>query len=191
MRISVSQPKPVAIYQLKITLERIRPPIWRRVQVSETILLPQLHDLIQAVMGWHGEHLHAFQVGTLSYGQHGFELDDLMEDERRVRLSQIAPFEKSKFRYEYDFGDDWCHTILVEKILPVESGKDYPVCLTGKRACPPEDCGGIWGYSAFLEAISNPEHEEHEEMMEWFGGEFDPEAFDVAAVNTKLRLRFA
>ena len=134
-------------------------------------------------------HLHAFRVGNTSYGQPDSELDDWMQDERRVRLAQIAPAEKSKFRYEYDFGDDWHHIVVVEKISPVERGKTYPVCLAGKRACPPEDCGGPWGYSEFLEAISNPEHEQHEELLEWIGGEFDPEVFDVATVNAELQAR--
>jgi hypothetical protein len=189
MRKSVSKTEPVAIYQLKITLEHIRPPIWRRIQVPGAVLLPHLHRLIQTVMGWEDAHLHAFRVGNTSYGQPDSDLNDWMQDERRVRLAQIAPAEKSKFRYEYDFGDDWHHIVVVEKISPVERGKIYPVCLTGKRACPPEDCGGPWGYSEFLEAISNPEHEQHEELLEWIGGEFDPEAFDVASVNTELQAR--
>jgi hypothetical protein len=187
MRRDTSKTEAVAIYQLKITLEAIRPPIWRRVQVPGTILLPHLHRLIQAVMGWDDAHLHAFQVGDTSYGQPDSELDDWMQDERRIRLAQIAPAEKSKFRYEYDFGDDWRHMVVVEKILPVAVGQIYPVCLAGKRACPPEDCGGPWGYPEFLEAISNPKHEQHDELLEWIGGEFDPEAFDMAAVNGELQ----
>lgn len=189
MRNSVSKTEPVAIYQLKITLEHIRPPIWRRMQVPGAVLLPHLHRLIQVVMGWEDAHLHAFRVGTIAYGLPDSELDDWMQDERRIRLSQIAPVEKSKFRYEYDFGDDWHHLVVVEKIAPVERGKIYPVCLAGKRACPPEDCGGPWGYSEFLEAISNPEHEQHEELLGWIGGEFDPETFDVAEVNEEIRAR--
>ena len=88
---------------------------------------------------------------------------------------------------KYDFGDSWEHELLVEKRLPLEAGKRYPVCLTGKRACPPEDCGGIWGYASLLEAIRDPEHPEHEEMLEWVGGEFDPEAFDLDEVNRELQ----
>jgi hypothetical protein len=95
--------------------------------------------------------------------------------------------EKDKCLYEYDFGDSWEHEVLVEKILPREQGKRYPVCLTGKRACPPEDCGGIWGYAEFLEAINDPQHPEHEEMREWVGGEFDAEAFDPDEVNRELQ----
>jgi hypothetical protein len=89
--------------------------------------------------------------------------------------------------YEYDFGDRWDHELVIEKILPLEAGKHYPACLAGKRACPPEDCGGIWGYAGSLEAIHDPKHPEHEEMLEWVGGEFDPDAFDVDEVNTGLQ----
>ena len=131
MRKDASKIGTVAIYQLKINLENIRPPIWRRVQVPGAILLPHLHHLIQTVMGWEDAHLHAFRVGDTSYGQLDSDLDDWMQDERRIRLTQIAPAEKSKFRYEYDFGDDWRHLVVVEKILPAEVGQIYPVCLGG------------------------------------------------------------
>ena len=94
---------------------------------------------------------------------------------------------KDKLIYEYDFGDSWEHELLVEKILPLDEAKRYPVCLTGKRACPPEDCGGIWGYVSFLEVIHDPEHPEHEEMLEWVGGACDPEAFDLDEVNVELQ----
>ena len=153
------------------------------------ITLPKLHYLILAVMGWSGGHMHAFRVGDTSYGEPAPELDDWMQNENRIRLSQIAPVEKSGFRYEYDFGDDWQHAVVVEKILPAEKGKAYPLCVTGKRACPPEDCGGAWGYTEFLEAIADPEHEEHEQLLDWIGGEFDPEAFDLTEVNARLHGR--
>jgi hypothetical protein len=109
------------------------------------------------------------------------------KDARTVTLERLVPREKSKLLYEYDFGDSWDHELLVEKRLPLAAGKRYPVCLTGKRACPPEDCGGVWGYASVLEAIRDPEHPEHEEMLEWVGGEFDPEAFDLDEVNRELR----
>ena len=104
-----------------------------------------------------------------------------------MSLQQVVSRVKDKLIYEYDFGDSWEHELLVEKILPLEEGKRYPVCLTGKRACPPEDCGGIWGYASLLEAIRDPEHPEHEEMVDWVGGEFDPEAFDLDEVNRELQ----
>jgi hypothetical protein len=110
-----------------------------------------------------------------------------MKDASKVKLSQIVRGEKQKFTYEYDFGDSWEHEILIEKILQPEAGVRYPVCITGKRACPPEDCGGIWGYADLLETIKNPDDEEYEEMMEWLGGDFDPEAFDLDSIDKALR----
>jgi hypothetical protein len=110
-----------------------------------------------------------------------------MQDERKFKLNQIAPREKHKFIYEYDFGDSWEHVILVEKILSPEPGATYPECVKGRRARPPEDVGGIWGYADFLEAIRDPTHPEHESYVEWIGGEFDPEAFDLDEVNAALR----
>jgi len=103
-----------------------------------------------------------------------------------VRLNQIADA-GAKFVYEYDFGDSWEHILLVEKVLPMEPDQQYPVCIKGKRACPPEDVGGVWGYYGFLEAIQDPDHPEHEDYLEWIGEDFDPEAFDLDAVNAALR----
>lgn len=109
-----------------------------------------------------------------------------MHDEQEVTLGQIAAGEGFKFRYECDFGDSWLHQVRVEKILPPEPGRSYPVCIKGRRACPPEDVGGMWGYYHFLEAIQDPDHEEHDEYLEWVGGAFDPEAFDLEEVNQAL-----
>jgi hypothetical protein len=107
--------------------------------------------------------------------------------ERRVKLSQVVRDEKARFVYEYDFGDDWLHQIVVEKILPPEEGKSYPVCLAGKRAAPPEDCGGIWGYYELLETLSNPDDPEYADMLEWAGGPINPEEFDLDEINQVLR----
>jgi hypothetical protein len=176
------------IYQLKITLTGIKPPIWRRVQVPADLTLAKLHDVIQVVMGWTNAHLHQFIIDGTYYGLRDpdFGLDDV-EDERKVKLNQVVRGEKAKFTYEYDFGDSWEHALVVEKVLPPESGVKYPVCVEGKRNCPPEDCGGIWGYEEILEVLQNPKHPEYEERLEWLGGEYDPEAFDVAEVNRGLR----
>jgi Plasmid pRiA4b ORF-3-like protein len=167
------------VYQIKVTLRGSKPPIWRRFQVTSDTSLVQLHRILQHVMGWEGYHLHQFIVDGVMYGE-----TDMMDagdtvDEKTVALDKMVRREKFKFIYEYDFGDSWEHELLIEKMLPVEDGKTYPVCLTGKRACPPEDCGGIWGYSDFLEAIQDPAHPEHDERLEWVGGEFDPAAFDL------------
>ena len=173
-------------YQLKITLRHTHPPIWRRIEVPADIKLGKLHDVLQAVMGWYDSHLHAFRVGHTSYGVPQPEFPGDFQNERNVRLGQLVG-KGNKLIYEYDFGDGWEHELLVEKVLPAEKGRRYPLCLAGKRACPPEDCGGPWGYERLLEVLRAPKHEEHEEMREWIGGDFDPEAFDLTAVNRELR----
>jgi len=177
------------IYQLKITLRDSKPPIWRRVLVPGDIALGELHYVIQIAMGWYNSHLHQFIVGDLYYSNPSFGLDEYagnVKSENRAILSRIVSGEKFKFTYEYDFGDSWEHTILVEKILPPDPQRKLPVCIKGKRACPPEDIGGVWGYDTFLEAINNPEHPEHAMYREWIGGDFDPETFDLDAINRRL-----
>lgn len=176
------------IYQLKITLRGTKPPIWRRVQVPSDITLAKLHNIIQAAMGWYGGHLHEFEIHGQAYGQPFPEMDfaDIKSD-LTLRLNQFVAGEKFKFPYLYDMGDAWDHQILVEKVLPPDPAVQYPICIKGKRACPPEDCGGVWGYAEFLEAIQNPQHPEHDEMLEWIGGDFDAEAFDLEATNYRLQ----
>jgi len=177
------------VYQLKVTLKGSKPPIWRRIQVRGNTTLAKLHGIIQTAMGWTDSHLHQFTIDGVSYGTPDPDGELELKSERRVKLGQLVARGKARFRYEYDFGDSWDHEIEVEQILPPEPGVRYPVCLAGKLACPPEDCGGIWGYVEFLEAIGNPEHEEHEAMLEWVGGAFAPEAFDLVAVNRLLQQR--
>jgi len=142
-------------------------------------------------MGWEDCHLHQFIVRGEYYGPLDPEDREWhMEkgDEEEISISQVAKTgRKVRFIYEYDFGDSWQHEILLEKILEPEPNVAYPRCIEGARACPPEDVGGIWGYGDFLEAISDPNHESHAEMLEWVGGEFDPEKFDLNAVNRELR----
>jgi hypothetical protein len=153
-------------------------------------ILPEFVDYPQplhALMGWEGYHLYQFVVGGMAYSDPRMLEEMEGEDARRVTLATLVWGEQFKFLYEYDFGDSWEHELLIEKMLPFEAGKRYPVCLTGKRACPPEDCGGIWGYADFLEAIRDPQHPEYDEMLAWVGGEFDPDAFDLDEVNTALQ----
>jgi hypothetical protein len=180
-----------SIYQLKVTLKGSSPPIWRRIQVPSNISLEKLHGILQVVMGWYDCHLHQFKAHGAYYGTRDRDLGIgwgvEVRSERAAKLSQIAPTEKSRFTYEYDFGDSWEHDILVEKIMPPEEGVSYPICIKGKRACPPEDVGGIWGYDSFLEAMQDPKHPEHEDMLEWVGGSFDPEEFDLEGVNRALK----
>ncbi|HKP54816.1 MAG TPA: plasmid pRiA4b ORF-3 family protein [Chloroflexia bacterium] len=187
--LSPKQSANTSIYQLKVTLQDTRPPIWRRIQVTGDTTLARLHLILQAVMGWEDGHLHQFIIGDVYYGTRelDFGFGREVQDELRVKLSQVAPDEKTKFIYEYDFGDSWYHQILVEKISTPEEGMRYPVCIKGKRACPPEDVGGVWSYESFLDIIGDPNHPEREDLLEWAGGEFDPEKFDMEAVNKELR----
>jgi len=178
----------VPIYQLKVTLEESKPPIWRRLLVRSDVTLATLHDILQAAFGWTESHLHQFIVGGTYYGEPhpDYGMDD-MKDERKVKLNQVLQQEKGSFRYEYDFGDGWMHRIVLEKIVAPEAGQHYPVCVTGRRAGPPEDVGGMWGYYNFLEAISDPEHEEHDDYVEWIADEWDPEEFDLEEINGQLK----
>lgn len=176
------------VYQLKVTLLGIEPPIWRRFQMLGTTTLGELHLVLQVVMGWDGDHLHQFLKDKMVYGPVGDEdgLDDA-EDEAETWVCDLVSRARSKFIYEYDFGDGWEHEIVVEKTFAPEKDAQYPVCLEGARACPPEDCGGAWGYASLLEIIRDPKHEQHQERLAWIGAKFDPEAFDVARVNRELR----
>lgn len=186
--------KPQSIYQLKITLSGIRPPIWRRVQVSSDYTLGDLHPVIQVAMGWCDGHLHSFTIDGEDYGMpmdDDFGFSDMeMNDESEVKLSKIIPGEKFKFSYLYDFGDSWDHQILVEKVLPPDSDATYPVCIKAKRACPPEDCGGPWGYPDLLEVIQDKNHPDHEEMLDWVGGSFDPEEVNLDQINAQFKRGF-
>ncbi len=175
------------VYQIKVTLEGMRPPIWRRLEVLSDTTLDSLHLILQVVMGWDNYHLHEFIIGGIEYGHPDTDFDSEVENEKRVKLYQVAPKENMKFIYEYDFGDGWRHTVLIEKILPVEKGKHYPCCVKGKRACPPEDVGGPGGYSEFVETILDITHQDHDDMLEWVGGEFDPDAFNIDGINESLK----
>jgi hypothetical protein len=175
------------ICQFKVTLRGSKPPIWRRVQAPGDITLGALHTVLQLVMAWDGYHLHQFVVGDTFYSDPAM-MDDLDTlDEDTTMLRQVAPREGMKIFYEYDFGDSWEHELLVEKYLPAAPDQPYPVCLTGRRASPPEDCGGVWGYAALLDALADPKHPDYEHWREWVGDDFDPAAFDLAAINARLR----
>ncbi len=177
------------IYQLRITLSGLEPPIWRRVAVDGRSSLGQLHTVIQIAMGWTDSHLHAFRVGDSQYGQRLPELEDWgpeMLDEERFTLAQTAPDAGSELTYEYDFGDGWEHLVQVEALGEPESGVPYPRCLEGERSCPPEDVGGIWGYLDFLQAYLDKDHPEHTTYFEWLGPGFDPGHFDLDAVNQDM-----
>jgi hypothetical protein len=180
------------ILQLKISLVGVsKPPVWRRLLVPATMRLDRLHEAIQIVMGWQDYHLHAFSAGSVEYGPPDPELGH--SDERRTRVIDVIHDPKDRMRYVYDFGDHWQHDIVVEKVGVAEPGVRYPSCVAGTGCCPPEDCGGVWGYADLREALADPSHEQHEDMLEWLGletaDEFDPTAFDVSEADVLLRGR--
>ncbi|MFQ5883046.1 MAG: plasmid pRiA4b ORF-3 family protein [Candidatus Methylomirabilales bacterium] len=171
-------------YELKVTLRGTKPPIWRRLEVKADTRLFEFHQILQVAMGWTDSHMHQFVAKGKCYGapDPGFLPD--RENEKKVRLDQVLRKPKDRMIYEYDFGDSWEHEVVVERVMPAEPGPHrYPSVTAGKRACPPEDCGGIPGFYHFLEAIQNPDHPDHEDMLEWWGGRFEPEAFDVQKAN--------
>jgi hypothetical protein len=176
-----------SIYQLKVTLKRTCPPVWRRLQVASTDSLEDVHIGIQIVMGWANDHLHQFMKDRVCYGMSDEDFPSDMLDEVDFRLDQVLKKEKDTLIYEYDFGDSWEHTVVLEKILPFDKDVTLPVCLKGSRACPPEDIGGVGGYEIFLKIIADPSHPEYEDMLEWVDEDFNPEYFDLAEVNDLLR----
>ena len=175
------------VYQLKVSLVGSTPLVWRRVQVVADTKLSKLHKILQAVMGWGNYHLYEFIINKVSYGEPHPDYEKNMEAASKTTVAHVASAPGANLTYIYDFGDGWQHIILVEKILQAEPEVKYPLCIDGAMACPPEDCGGIGGYANFLEAISDPTHDEHETMLGWIGGEFDPEAFDRDRVNATLK----
>jgi hypothetical protein len=204
-----------SIYQLKISLNDIKPAIWRRVQVPADIFLDDLHLVIQVAMGWENYHVYDYSKSTPRTwyrlpmeGEKDFMKElfgdilegfsDIMEQEleherdvRKTKINEVLTKENTRFQYQYDMGDSWYHTILLEKILVPEAGVSYPICLKGKRACPPEDCGGVWGYEDLLEILKDKKHDSHKNVLEWLdiksAKEFDVEAFDIDGVNLQLK----
>lgn len=174
-------------YQFKITLKDSKPPIWRKFIVGSSITLPKLHDVIQIVMGWENEHLHEFKFGREIYGVPDPDSFSKINNEKRVMLNQLINQEKDKFLYTYDMGDNWEHIVELEKILLEQPAPVNPKCIDGKMACPPEDCGGTYGYYDMLDTINDPDNPEYEETIEWLGDDFDPEEFDIEFVNNELK----
>jgi Plasmid pRiA4b ORF-3-like protein len=178
-----------AVLQLKVSLVGAsKPPVWRRLLVPGTMRLNRLHGVLQAAMGWQDYHLHAFSAAGVDYGPRDPELDH--RDERKTTVDGVIRRPGERMRYVYDFGDGWEHDIVVEEVLAAEPGARYPACLAGRGRCPPEDCGGVWGYADLRETLADPTHEEHADMLEWLGiataADFDPDAFDPGEVNAQL-----
>jgi Plasmid pRiA4b ORF-3-like protein len=176
------------IYQLKVGLRGATPPIWRRLEVPADVSLARLHRIIQVAFAWDDSHLHVFET---PYGEFGIADAELgHRAEAPVTLEQVAPTVRSAIRYIYDFGDDWEHDVLVEKVLDRDSTVSYPRCTGGRRAAPPEDCGGIWGYADLAQALTDPTHPGHEDRLEWLGlgdaADFDPADFDAQRVSQAL-----
>ena len=187
-------PRPEAgtpVHQLKITLREVsEPPVWRRVLVPSDVTLADLHEVIQQAMGWENYHMHVFSTGGREYGSQDRELGHASD--RNVLLSQVFTRRGNRVRYTYDFGDDWGHDIVLEETRAAAPQETYPSCLAGKGACPPEDCGGAWGYAELKEILADPSHKGHQDMLEWLGldagKDFDPWKFSVAEVNARLPL---
>lgn len=187
-----------SVHHLRIALKGIRPSIWREVFVPSDIRLDRLHQVIQIAMGWEDCHLHEFSsgarglVGELRFGpsppRAGFAADigPRVRDEKKAALGDLAPTQGSKFRYWYDFGDDWFHDISVKAIGEAKPGTPVPLCIKAAGACPPEDCGGPYGYMHMLDVLADPGHEEYAALRQWIGREFDPAGYDIAAVNEQL-----
>jgi hypothetical protein len=177
------------VYCLKVSLKGIRPTIWRRFKVDSDITLNRLHQVLQRVMGWTGTHLHNFKSRDTIYSlpDPEWEEDLRFQNENRIRLEDVVSDESETFVYEYDFGDGWEHELKLEAILPPDPAESYPVCVAGKRNCPPEDCGGTGGYDDLMHILKTPSHPQHQEMREWLQGGYDPEAFSIMAVNRGLK----
>ncbi|MEV0110788.1 plasmid pRiA4b ORF-3 family protein [Nocardia sp. NPDC050799] len=176
------------ILRLRVDLRGARPPIWRRLEVPGDITLRALHNVIQVAFGWQDSHLYMFETDYGTFGRPDPELGT--RSDKKVTLEQVAYVPGDRVTYLYDFGDNWQHTIAVEKSLPADASVTYPRCTGGRRAAPPEDCGGMGGYEYSLEVLADPNHEDHQDQLEWLGldspDDFDPVAFDKDTVNVAL-----
>lgn len=175
------------IYRIKVGLRDAKPPIWRRLLVPADVSLARLHDIIQAAFGWQDSHLYVFETAYGSFGRADRDLGHRAA--APVTLEQVAGA-KDKIRYTYDFGDDWEHEVLIEEVVDRDPATVYPTCTGGRRAAPPDDCGGIWGYAELVEILADPDHPEHKDRLEWLGlddgSEFDPATLDVHEINRVL-----
>jgi Plasmid pRiA4b ORF-3-like protein len=176
------------VLQLRIKLNDVEPEIWRRLLVRSDISLGQLHFVLNAAMGWTCSHLHSFALRDRTFGDPELDEDDELEFENEHDFSlQSLVTEGQVLRYDYDFGDGWEHEVRVEARLRMDERVSYPLCIAGARACPPEDCGGLPGYNDLLRSLANPKDPDHDEVVTWVGGFFDPEGFDVNRTNDAIR----
>lgn len=177
----------VPVMKLKITLLRVSPPIWRRVLAPASMRLSDFHYLLQDATGWTNSHLHRFIVAGVPYSDPAIDEEGSFEDEHDLTLAKALPKVGARIVYRYDYGDNWEHEIELEEMLSRTPDMAVPSCLDGRRACPPEDCGGSYGYENLLKALADPDHEDHDRLKEWLGGGFDPEAFDLNRVNEAIK----
>jgi hypothetical protein len=172
--------------QIKVKLRGVsKPPVWRRLLVHSDIHLDRLHEAILAAFGWEGYHMHVFASGPDEFGVPDPQLGFI--DERRVSLGQLIGGVGDRLLYTYDFGDSWEHEIVVEELLDADPEVHYPVLLAAKGACPPEDCGGPWGYAELKEILADPAHDQHQEMLDWLGlggaSAFDADGLDADEIE--------
>jgi Plasmid pRiA4b ORF-3-like protein len=174
------------VYSLRITLLETEPSIWRTINVSSEMLLVDIHRIVQTTMGWSNSHMHQFSDLRSQYAPKEFGLTG-SKDSRKTKLDLILKSEGDAVLYEYDFGDGWTHEIVLESVSNYNAKMELPCCTGGARHCPPEDCGGVWGYADLLAVISDKTHEDYEEMREWIGNKFDAEHFDKKKINRELK----
>lgn len=179
-------PPSTRVIRMKVTLENVHPTVWRRLLVPAGFTLRQLHRVLVDTMGWYDSHLHQFIIRGNYYGKTDRDFGLVRRDERLHNLEHLLALGVRSFRYEYDFGDGWMHRIAIEKVEEADGRPLKPVCLGGKRACPPEDSGGPWGYAELLNVLSNPSHPDHKDSKTWAGPRFDPERFDLERANRLL-----
>ncbi len=173
-----------SIARLLVTLDDVKPPVRRRVEVPLAIRLDRLHLVLQAAMGWTNSHLYEIKARDVGWGLPDPDFGDGPLDAKKARLVEVLEDVGIKtIKHLYDFGDGWEHAVKVERIADAVPGTAYPVLLDASGRCPPEDVGGPWGYGEFLDAIADPAHENHAEMKEWAGEPFDPKAVDVEALT--------
>jgi len=179
------------VYRFKIILQDTDPVIWRRIETKD-VTLEKLHELIQTAMGWTNSHLHQFEIADARYTDPRFIIGDFDDfgaiDYSGIHISDLVSKHGSELRmgYEYDFGDGWRHDVVLEKVTESEPGAKYPRCIDGARACPPEDVGGVYGFADYVAAITNPNHREYGDLLEW-NGPFDPAQFDAAKATRRMQ----
>lgn len=177
------------VYQLRIELANVQPTVWRTLWVPGTIKISRLDKVMQAAFGWANKHMHEFRIDGRRYGQTDFadRGDRDLLDERLFTLEAVIGTSVKEFVHDYDFGDGWSHKIRVEHIIDANEYNNWPVCIDGANACPPEDVGGPHGFASFVALMSDPTREDYLEMWRWHGGPFNPEAFEISAANMRIR----